>query len=425
LFEKRLGGMGFKLHELAVLAATIEHLIQEEAVSRLRSAFRIHDTSSAGILSDDDAKEMLDTYMMAYITSENLDTMTHEAAQKLVAELPEMFAFWTETQEFVHGVQKNVAHTAGGEASHLDFEDLTKVAEEVGDQFGSFFHKTVCTSLKASLMKLEHHNTGRVKLSEFYKPALGGFWQFQESVGYLRELGVLEETDPNAPSVLIANYLNAPSNCIASSGFYSACCKNECGDLLGHLEQHIASPEATPATIVALVANLSSSTVPAPRTLSDTLLRRLDEIASLHGSMVPLHGRLFAQWLHLAYPRECAYPHLSGTTNPTLPDVWAQATGEETSASEEEMRQYVQWSSSASDADVSVENMATWSSEEELLVVQPIGGASQLTQGATAQTPAGKRSMVLFIIVGCLAYALIQTMKSAPIGSYQPQKFAI
>merc|ERR1719263_1424965 len=27
-------------------------------------------------------------------------------------------------------------------------------------------------------------------------------------------------------------------------------------------------------------------------------------------------GRLFAQWLHYAYPRECSFPHVSGTIEP-------------------------------------------------------------------------------------------------------------
>merc|ERR1719326_1590416 len=35
LFEKRLGGRGFGLHELGVLAATIEHLVHTEAMKRL------------------------------------------------------------------------------------------------------------------------------------------------------------------------------------------------------------------------------------------------------------------------------------------------------------------------------------------------------------------------------------------------------
>jgi len=27
--------------------------------------------------------------------------------------------------------------------------------------------------------------------------------------------------------------------------------------------------------------------------------------------MVPLHGRLFTQWLHFAFPHECPYPHIT------------------------------------------------------------------------------------------------------------------
>merc|ERR1719181_1874084 len=41
LFEKRLGGRGFGLHELAVLAATIEHLVHSEAIKRLGDAFKV------------------------------------------------------------------------------------------------------------------------------------------------------------------------------------------------------------------------------------------------------------------------------------------------------------------------------------------------------------------------------------------------
>jgi len=43
LFEKRLSGRGFGLHELGVLAATIEHLVHDEAMKRLGYAFKVHD----------------------------------------------------------------------------------------------------------------------------------------------------------------------------------------------------------------------------------------------------------------------------------------------------------------------------------------------------------------------------------------------
>merc|ERR1740129_1200592 len=58
---------------------------------------------------------------------------------------------------------------------------------------------------------------------------------------------------------------------------------------------------------------MASSTVLAGRTLAPVLVTRLQEIATQHSGLVPLHGRLFAQWMHHAYPRECAYPHVAGT----------------------------------------------------------------------------------------------------------------
>jgi len=76
-----------------------------------------------------------------------------------------------------------------------------------------------------------------------------------------------------------------------------------------------------------LVANMSSSTVQAPRNLSQTLLRRLDEIAIGSNGKVWLHSRLFAQWMHQAFPRECPYPHLTGTTTSLNPREWAKQNG--------------------------------------------------------------------------------------------------
>merc|ERR1719272_617081 len=156
-----------------------------------------------------------------------------------------------------------------------------------------------------------------------------------ESVAYLRQLGALDESNPSKPSVIIANYLNSPTNCIASSSFYSVCCMDECEGLLGHLEQKVASPEATSTRIADIVSELASSSVIAPRKLTQGLLDRLGEIAAEHGGSVPLHGRLFAQWMHHAFPRECPYPHLSGTTDPT------RKIGLESMASKEEMHEFV------------------------------------------------------------------------------------
>merc|ERR1719424_839585 len=91
---------------------------------------------------------------------------------------------------------------------------------------------------------------------------------------------------------------------------------DECETLLGHVERHVAGSHAAPSELVAFVAALPSSTVASNRTLPPSQVHRLYKIAEQHGGRVPIHGRLFMQWMHMVYPRECAFPHLSGTTKP-------------------------------------------------------------------------------------------------------------
>ena len=38
--------------------------------------------------------------------------------------------------------------------------------------------------------------------------------------------------------------------------------------------------------------------------LDDFMVSQLQSIAKEHGGQVPIHGRLFAQWLHYVFPRE-------------------------------------------------------------------------------------------------------------------------
>merc|ERR1711988_1582444 len=74
------------------------------------------------------------------------------------------------------------------------------------------------------------------------------------------------------------------------------------------------------------------------RTLSKSLMRRLQEVADKNHGQVPLHGRLFAQWMHHAFPRECPYPNEAGMAMPLTPDEWMQKTGQgDSKASKEEM----------------------------------------------------------------------------------------
>merc|ERR1719356_725964 len=70
------------------------------------------------------------------------------------------------------------------------------------------------------------------------------------------------------------------------------------------------APTATPERLLEVISNMSSSTVDAPRPLPRVLKQRLHSIAATAGGQVALHGRLFLQWLHFAFPYECPFPNL-------------------------------------------------------------------------------------------------------------------
>merc|ERR1719359_2234285 len=109
---------------------------------------------------------------------------------------------------------------------------------------------------------------GRVRIADFYKLAVHeGKTQFAESMSFLRQQGALDESDPSNPRVIITNYISSPSNCVASSSYFSVCCVDECEGLFQQLERSIAAPDATPARILSEVSSLASHTMPKNRDL--------------------------------------------------------------------------------------------------------------------------------------------------------------
>merc|ERR1719183_1405094 len=346
LFEKRLGARGLGLKELAILAGTLEHLVHVEGLERLKIAYLAKGLSQEDVLSEDEAVSVLDMYMSIYILGfvhADLKTMAASTAQKLHSSILELYPTWPETQQFLREVYKSVAP----KRDYLYFNEIENVIAEIGERYGRF-QDIECRQFKDWLMEIEDPGVGgagRVRISDFYGKALNdGKWQFSESIDYLRQLGALDDSDPTNLRVIIPNYISGPSNCVASSSYYSVCCMDECEGILGRLEQLISAPEASPATILDLVPMIPSATMPSNRTLSHWLHHRLDEVAKHHGGLVPLHGRLFAQWLHYAYPRECNFPHAAGTIAPQRPEDITEARDvaeDELSANEAEMKRIV------------------------------------------------------------------------------------
>lgn len=215
-------------------------------------------------------------------------------------------------------------------------------------------------------MELDPDGSGRVPLNTFHTQPDGAVYQFTESRDYLRRVGALDETVKGNPRVLIANYVAGPSNCIASSSYYSVCCLNECEGILNELEGAVQAPTASPEHLLRLVGDISSATVNAPRHLPRALTEKLHSIAELHGGMVPLQGRLFTQWLHYAFPNECPYPAIVESSSALTPEQWL---GGKSSASLEERQR----AGSAAEASLqfATAELAQWSDDEVLPLHEP------------------------------------------------------
>jgi hypothetical protein len=343
VIEELLGTHGISLYELAVLGATFEDLAHKEAHTRLREVFDHLKLPADSVLDDEKAEDVLGTYMIMYTSAHGHSVKTAEDVDKL------QLALEAETKKWLEDVMDNMTNLPGTDGEplnvdDLDYQKMTLVVEEVGEQYASF-NDQECSALKNVLTEIEDpYKLGRVRLSDFYEKGMNqGYWNLDEKVDYLRALGALDESNPNRPRVIVPNYISSQANCISSSNFYTICCRNECEDKMSQLEQAIGAPVADAKQIELLIVGLNASSDPAVAStgLPSELQRRLQDVADYHDGQVPLHGRLFAQWMHHVFPRECPYPS-EAAENAQTPSEWLRDFGEEsTRASKEEMMSYV------------------------------------------------------------------------------------
>mmetsp|Transcript_70697 Transcript_70697/g.199614 ORF Transcript_70697/g.199614 Transcript_70697/m.199614 type:complete len:613 (-) Transcript_70697:150-1988(-) len=372
--EERLGNHGITLRELAALAAMLEDIVRKDAVTQMKLVYDLYDYPTSGTIDRKQADLVLDTYFMVYLLARKFASDSTADALAKRRRFHQTYHNLTEAEVWFHSLE--LRHM-GADAREVDFAATSGIAKDVGEEF-SKFNDQECRDLKQSLRALQGRTVkgGRVRLPDFYNASRYSHWKFTERPEYLRAIGAFDDSDPKQQYVIVPNYIQSRSNCLQASPLYAVCCRNECEDLMQHLEAKIAAPSATADRIAALVAALPSHTVAAPRQLPETLLRRLNQIAATaKGNAVNLHGRLFAQWMHHAYPAECPYPHEAGTTSEQTPSQWKEATGEAShTASEEELRQHVEGDTcpaTGEPCDAPEDGRAVelpWSEAEELLV---------------------------------------------------------
>merc|ERR1719422_140961 len=409
IFAKRLNGQGLNLRDLAVFAATLADLIHNEVSGHAERVYAALELPTVGPVTEKEHEMASKAYLLAYLSGGRETVGKKEELPAVELSWDADYPAWNDTLMWVSDLKlttefSNRDHLNPFKQHMQTFDRHVSFLQEVGHRLGAF-QNLECQRLKNELVEIEDDGTGRVPLSRFYRGVMSGDWQFSERVDYLRHIGALDETDSKRMSVVIPNYIQSQSNCIAGSSFYSVCCFDECEGLLGHVEREVRAPSASPTQIIAIVSNMQSDTVHAPRNLSSALLSRLGDIARLHGGSVPVHGRLFAQWMHHAYPRECRFPHVIGVTRRSSPSEWMEAMDiDSAEASEEEIAALVRLEQEALTPEVlTPEDKAEalpWTMAEELLAGHM---AMKEVSPANTQLPAWRVAAALLVLVSLVA----------------------
>mmetsp|Transcript_72584 Transcript_72584/g.183527 ORF Transcript_72584/g.183527 Transcript_72584/m.183527 type:complete len:590 (-) Transcript_72584:68-1837(-) len=406
--RKRLG-----LEELAVLAATVEDLIHSDALELLTMAYEVHNFSMQEALGNEEEEDLVIRTFVLFFTMPWTQGPHNDTSKvhKLLRAAYKNNPGWNDSMMWVEDLKGAIKYQDRGEHNPFskrqgyfaDYPSMVHFVEQIIDGFG-VFQDIQCKGLKNTLVDLEmqERSDGRVLLANFYAPTLKGVHQFfNESPEYLKSLGALDERDPKQPSVIVPNYMYGPNFCLATenSPFRSFCCIDQCNVLMESLEQSIAHPVASPGFIAELVAALPSDSVAAPRNLSGSLRHKLDTIAEQHSGYVPLHGRLFAQWMSHAFPNECPQPRAAGVTDPLLTwDQWRQDRNTSAGAPKEVMQQFVDSAAETERAEDQGEASMLWTDEEELITSIDL----QRLGGARAEQRRGQGSW-MHVVLPCLA----------------------
>ena len=162
MVEKQLEGQGFGLHHLAVLAASFEHLDDDDATGRLQSVFETHDLLLTGGINEGLVDAAIDTYMMVHIQGGNLTGMTPRKLQAKQARLTKKDLSWRETRVWMWDIRRSVSHATRDRRNPfvdpgMDF--AAHVVEEIGEQFGRC-QDVECPSLKNILVDLDQGRDG-------------------------------------------------------------------------------------------------------------------------------------------------------------------------------------------------------------------------------------------------------------------------
>jgi len=407
LFEEAFGATGLKLDEIAVFAATLERLIHDETIDRLKDVYLALDMSTSSMQSEADADFIMQAFMMSLVLG--LDKVKESDINKVTEQLKFLersYPAWDEAKAWLKStLQTTVSALEPTTATDgFSFEQMERATEEAAMTFGKFLDRS-CMDIKNAILESEEKGSGRVLLSNFYKKGAEKGMLFREKPDYLRQLGALDESQKGEPRMIVANYMTSPTNCLIETGFYNVCCLNECESVMGQLEKAIGAPQATPDRIIEVISSITTSTVEVPKQLEDKMVEKLRSAAERNGGQVPLYGRLFAQWLHFAFPRECPFPHTAGAINPVTGADYFKQTQEKSSMRKDEMNDLIEKLAAGEQAQESEDEseddiLRRWSDEEEILFLP--------TEAPRTVLGSMLRLVLALAMLGCVGFAGVE-----------------
>jgi hypothetical protein len=367
LISQRHATDGFTLQDGVAMIATLEQVIFDSESHLLETVYKQQKKDMNDALGHADLSALIEAYMVHWMIGD--DDRTIQVLMRNKSLLSQAFPHWGEIKHFANGMvrsmefQEQRSPTVGHGATlkqQYSFDNVHTVVGSITKTFASYW-ETECQMIKQSLVALDKTGTGRIALADFYGANSDGEWRFGESEAYLRELGALDESSAwRGKQVIIPNYLLGASNCIVTTPHYLVCCVNECEDVLDEIEEQIGGPMAQPSQIIPLVGKMSNFNDDKPN-IDKALQNQLQRISEAHGGQVPLHGRLFAQWLHYAFPRECPFPHKVGSFSSLTPAEFGDFM-----ASESEVTNYASRRGEEANNAIEEERLSQWSEEEEL-----------------------------------------------------------
>jgi len=326
LLEGRFGHKGFGLEDVAGMAVALEHLVLGSSAGPLGKAYALKNFSSSALLNDKQLDDVMEVYVLQWLVGDGTEINANELVQNRTI-IEQSMPQWAEVTQFARGEVQRYLHArqhklnpfmSASEQATYSFEDVNGMIRGITSGFGHWWEQE-CQGIKANLVALDPEGRGRAKLSKFYHAAMEGEWRFGESEAYLRELGALDDSSYwQGPQVLIPNYLLAASNCIVASTFYRVCCVNECEALQQRVEDMVQAPVGSAEDVMRAAEDVFRTDLRGEQ-LQPGLKAKLQKIADTHKGKVPLHGRLFAQWMHYAFPQECPFPHRSGQARARTP----------------------------------------------------------------------------------------------------------